>query len=105
MRNFRITVGCAALVTAIVAAWGHACGSADAQDLPLGGRQDCFEVIPARPGTLPSAPLLINKCSGATYVLATKPNDRRTYYWKPIQARAADDREKCFTYNNRVFCE
>ena len=104
-----------------------------AQEAPLpGSRTECFELVAARPGAIPGAPMLINKCAGTTYVLTRQgrpgQNSRAdpdpSYAWVPIAiiekpakpelvpalkgkregAKAASGK-KCFTYDNRSFCE
>lgn len=85
----------------------------------------CYELIPARPRIEPAAPMLVDKCSGRTWLL-TKAG-RGGYRWAAIdvdaeQPKATDrpptddkpasnptskgeDGKKCFTFNNRKFCE
>jgi hypothetical protein len=89
----------------------------------------CFELIPARPRIEPPTPLLVDKCSGRTWIL--KRTGRGGYRWAAIDAdngmpKATDrpptdnqptnkadnpsaekegDGKKCFTFNNRKFCE
>lgn len=85
----------------------------------------CYELIPARPRIEPSAPMLVDKCSGRTWLLTRA--GRGGYRWAAIDAdtdqpKAADrpptddkqasnpgskgeDGKKCFTFNNRKFCE
>ncbi len=79
----------------------------------------CFEVIPARPNIEPPAPILIDKCSGRSWVLI---RNGKSYRWSLIateseKAKTADrvpnagtampdgGSPKCFTFNNRKFCE
>ena len=104
-----------------------------AQEVALpGGRTECFELVAARAGTIPGAPMLINKCAGTTYVLTRQGKSGESsraapdpsYAWVPIaiiekpvkaesapvlkskreEAKAASGK-KCFTYDNRTFCE
>ena len=89
----------------------------------------CFELIPARPQIEPPAPMLVDKCSGRTWLL--KRAGRGTYRWATVDMdgempKATDrpptddqpankagnpaankdgDGKKCFTFNNRKFCE
>jgi hypothetical protein len=89
----------------------------------------CFELIPARPRIEPPVPMLVDKCSGRTWLL--KRAGRGTYRWATVDmdgevpkatdrpptdnqpANKADnppadkdgDGTKCFTFNNRKFCE
>ncbi|MGV3632720.1 MAG: hypothetical protein ACO1NY_00090 [Pseudorhodoplanes sp.] len=84
----------------------------------------CFEFIPARPRIEPPSPMLVDKCTGRTWLLTR--TSRGTYRWASIQSdgetpkapdRPATDRGhaeradkqggggKCFTFNNRKFCE
>jgi hypothetical protein len=69
---------------------------------------------------LPGAPLLINKCTGQTYVLTRVTVHRKsagpyTYRWQPIAvsdtpeaapkpATAAPTGHKCFSFDGRQFC-
>jgi hypothetical protein len=79
----------------------------------------CFEVIPARPNIEPPAPIMIDKCSGRSWVLT---RNGKSYRWSIIaleteKAKTADRVQnegaaasgggstKCFTFNNRKFCE
>lgn len=84
----------------------------------------CFELIPARARIEPLAPLLVDKCSGRTWLLVR--SGRGDYRWAAINTEnekpKATDRPatdtgpadkadkdgsagKCFTFNNRRFCE
>ena len=100
-------------------------GAAAAQNIPA----PCYELVPARPRIEPPAPMLVDKCSGRTWLL--KRAGRGSYRWAAIDAdddmpKATDrpptdnqpankadntsadkqgDGAKCFTFNNRKFCE
>ena len=89
----------------------------------------CYELIPASPRVEPAVPMLVDKCSGRTWLL--KRAGRGTFRWAtvdmdgdvpkatdrpPIDDQPAnkadnppatkdDDGKKCFTFNNRKFCE
>lgn len=84
----------------------------------------CYELIPARPGIEPPAPILVDKCSGRTWLLTR--SRRGAYRWAAVDtdgekpkandrpatdsqaANKADrvgDGKKCFTFNDRKFCE
>jgi hypothetical protein len=84
----------------------------------------CFELIPARVRIEPPVPMLVDKCSGRTWLLVR--SGRAAYRWAAIDtesekpkatdrpaidtgpANKADkdgDGKKCFTFNNRKFCE
>lgn len=89
----------------------------------------CFELIPARPRIEPPLPMLVDKCSGRTWLLMRA--GRGSYRWAAIDVaddmpKATDrpptdnqpagkadipsaekegDGKKCFTFNNRKFCE
>lgn len=84
----------------------------------------CFELIPAHARIEPQAPMLVDKCSGRTWVLVR--SKRGAFRWAAIHsdsempkatdrpatdtqpANKADkegDAKKCFTFNNRKFCE
>lgn len=45
----------------------------------------CFEVIPARPNVEPQAPLMIDKCSGRSWLLV---RDGKSYRWTLIAIEA-----------------
>jgi hypothetical protein len=62
-----------------------------APSVPTGGA--CYEMLPAEANTLPGSPMLINKCTGQTYVLTRVPGKEKAttghaYRWQPI---AMDD--------------
>jgi hypothetical protein len=89
----------------------------------------CYELIPARPRIEPPLPMLVDKCSGRTWLLMRA--GRGTYRWASVDMdsdipKATDrpptddqpankaetppankdgDGKKCFTFNNRKFCE
>jgi hypothetical protein len=84
----------------------------------------CFELIPARARIEPPVPMLVDKCSGRTWMLVR--SGRAAYRWAAIDTetekpkatdrpaidtgpadKAAKDGSgaKCFTFNNRKFCE
>ncbi len=80
----------------------------------------CFELIPARSRIEPPSPMLVDKCTGRSWLLV---RSRGSYRWAMIdmdQARpkATDrpvtdnqpmakdgDGQKCFAFNGRKFCE
>ena len=80
----------------------------------------CFEVIPARPNLEPPAAMMVDKCSGKSWVLI---RNGRNYRWSlistemekpkigdraPVEGAAPaleSGSQKCFTFNNRKFCE
>lgn len=84
----------------------------------------CFEFVPVRPRIEPASPMLIDKCTGRTWLLTR--GSRGAYRWAAIHTESempkATDRPvtdaspaakadkdggagKCFTFNNRKFCE
>ena len=89
-----------------------------APPLPAGGA--CYEMFPAEANTLPGSPMLINKCTGQSYVLARVPAKEKgaagqSYRWQPIAmadvaevkskpATAAPAGHKCFSFDGRLFC-
>ncbi len=96
---------------------------ARAQDEAAAPASACFAVIEAKPGVLPAAPILVDRCSGQTFVLTKKRrSDPPAYAWVPIgkveagtttparPARSAASsartqaRANCFSYNGRTFC-
>ena len=95
-------------------------GAIAEQAPPAPGGSVCYELIPAAANTLPGAPLLVNKCSGQTYVLTrmssrAKATGHHVYRWHPIAlgnatetkprpAAAAPAGSKCFAFDGRQFC-
>lgn len=96
---------------------------AHAQDEAAAPSSACFAVIEAKPGVLPAAPILVDRCSGETFVLTKKRRgDPTTYEWvaigkaesgsrvsaKPARSTASSAkmpaRGNCFSYNGRTFC-
>lgn len=86
---------------------------------PAGGA--CYEMLPGEANTLPGSPMLINKCTGQTYVLMRGPAKGKAagspaYRWQPIAvgddapearpkpAAAAPAGHKCFSFDGRQFC-
>ena len=82
----------------------------------------CFEVIAPRPNSQPRSPVLLDRCSGRTWLLVR--NADGIYRWRPIatdnaevafkapsrpQAQAPEIPKaaggKCFTFDGRKFCE
>ncbi len=80
----------------------------------------CFEVIPARPNIEPPAAIMVDRCSGKSWVLV---RNGKNYRWSlipteiekpkiadraPIEGAApapGAGSQKCFTFNGRKFCE
>ena len=95
-----------------------AAGAIAEQPPPAPEGSACYGLIPAAANTLPGAPLLINKCSGQTYVLTRVPlrekaAGRHMYRWHPIALGDATETKprpaaaagsKCFAYDGRQFC-
>ena len=93
----------------------------EAQSPPPSGGV-CFEMIPASPKTLPGTPILLNKCTGDSYLLARKQptaaggrKAEAAYQWLPIGGAVAIEGKakleqsnsvgaKCFSYDGRQFC-
>jgi hypothetical protein len=90
---------------------------AQAQPLPaVPPATACVEIIAAQAGIQPT--ILLDKCSGRTWQLASRRSTTgRVYVWRPL-ARQGDDvasaspaaaaaapRGKCFTFDGRTFCE
>jgi hypothetical protein len=95
--------------------------AAMAQSAPPPGGGACYEMLAAEANTLPGRPLLINKCTGQTFVLMRvppkgKPAGGSAYRWQPIAvgddsaeakpkpATAATAGHKCFSLDGRKFC-
>jgi hypothetical protein len=95
------------------------CERAAAQSEPTPPLQTaCFELVARQPGTPPDAPMLINKCTGKTFVLVTRSRRSQAgkpsqYVWEPIpiadpvrdMAGSRSAGKKCFAYDKRLFCE
>jgi hypothetical protein len=80
----------------------------------------CFEVLAGPSEMQPAGAILLNRCSGETWILVrTYPSPARgtpAYRWSAIIADVADPkppanspaaatRDKCFTFQGRRFCE
>ncbi len=83
---------------------------------PLQG-PPCYELLPAEANVLPASPILINKCTGQTYVLA-RARSGAAYQWVPIAVGDGKDVKpapkgtgsapagrKCFSFDGRHFCQ
>ena len=109
MRNF--------LLVAVLATGG---GTTVHATEPTGA---CFQVIEGQPDVAPAAPILVDRCSGKSFVLSRGRSGSRTYKWVAI-GKAADvspraarrattgpsssirvgDTKGCFTFNGRSYC-
>ncbi len=102
---------------AVAALWPA--GANDAA-LAQGAGPACFEVIAARPNVEPPAPIMIDKCSGRSWVLirngksyrwsliATETEKPKTTDRAPMEGAAPAPEggpQKCFSFNGRKFCE
>ena len=82
--------------------------------------QACFEVLAARPNVEPSVSIMVDKCSGRSWVLtrsgknfrwiliATEPEKPKFADRAPMADSAVAPgkmRQNCFTFNDRKFCE
>lgn len=90
----------------------------------------CFQVIEGQADVPPAAPLLVDRCSGATFLLARTRRDGKTAFeWVPITKAAPGTvaesvaspappsppspaprskgagRDGCFIYNGRSYCQ
>jgi hypothetical protein len=107
-----------AVFTCILSSLGH--GASAQSESSHTAQKDCIEFVAGRRDTPPCAPMLINKCTGHTFVLVTRqPSGSRGakhvhYLWQRIFMREpppelASTRtapgSKCFAYENRLFCE
>jgi hypothetical protein len=82
-------------------------------------QKPCFEFVAGRPDTPPGAPMLVNTCTGQTFVLAKQSHGPRggkhaRYVWQQLPMREvqsdltgtrAAQKSGCFAYDNRLFCE
>lgn len=82
----------------------------------------CYQVIEGQPNVAPAAPILVDRCSGKSFVLSRGRSGSRTYEWVAIRKAAeslkatrsaaagssskieAGDRKGCFKFNGRSFC-
>jgi hypothetical protein len=93
--------------------------TASANDLPASSSA-CFSVIAGRPDVPPAAPMLLDGCTGETFVLRRSLGHSGRYEWVALakgNATAAKASERvlpskppqvgkigCFTYNARSYC-
>jgi hypothetical protein len=107
-----------ALSLALLVTTGHAADQTSSQP------PHCFEVIAANPKGPPGAPILVNRCSGETYLLTRmRRNGQKsaTFQWVPIDKAISGAAGEpplqgatskaikptpngCFVYNQRIFC-
>ena len=83
----------------------------------------CYQVIEGQPDVAPAAPILVDRCSGKSFVLSRGRSGSRSYKWvaigkatyvAPRAARSATarpntsnrggDNKGCFTFNGRSYC-
>jgi hypothetical protein len=106
----------AASLCAVATAWAQT---------PDRDASPCFEIIAPQPNAQPRSPVLLNKCTGDTWLLVPRQGRRaRGYHWvrlalgepaatatpaKPRTAAppvaATAGAQKCFVFNGRRFCE
>jgi hypothetical protein len=86
-------------------------------------RSICYQVIEGQPDVAPAAPILVDRCSGKSFVLSRGRSGSRSYKWVAISkatdvspraarrptARAnpsirGGDNKGCFTFNGRSYC-
>jgi hypothetical protein len=80
----------------------------------------CFEVVASASETQPAGAILLNRCTGQTWILVRtyQPSARGNpvYRWSAIAGDAADPKpppaapvaatsDKCFIFQGRRFCE
>jgi hypothetical protein len=111
------------ILGAVMATAAHAQDSPHTQSPGTQSPATCFSVIEAKANVPPGAPILVDACSGATFILMrTGRGDRKSYMWRPIargtgaappvakasataaRAAPATDRSGCFSYSGRTFC-
>lgn len=91
--------------------------AAQAQAPPTSG--PCFQVIAGQADVAPAAPMLVDRCTGETFVLVRGPrNDGKaaSYVWTPLGKSAAEPAVRptstakaatkagCFDYNGKSYC-
>jgi hypothetical protein len=108
MRMIAFGLGAAVLIAA---------GNADAQT--AADTSPCFHVIEGQANVPPGAPVLVDRCTGNTFVLVRAKGGATAYRWAPIgrsgegetvaaRPSSAVPRAKatanCFSYNGRSYC-
>lgn len=91
--------------------------SADALRAQEPGQGVCFELHPAASAQPPHAPLLLNRCTGETFILVAGSSSKKRlaapsgYRWLPVSkgraipaVTAPAAGTKCFAYDGRKFC-
>ena len=116
MRWYLIAGSACLLAEVLLGGWHSAATAAESDET---AQKHCFQFVAGRPDTLPIAPMLINTCTGETFMLAKQARGLRgaksaQYVWRQIpmgepQPDAVNTRaarsSKCFAYDNRLFCE
>jgi hypothetical protein len=91
-------------------------GAVRAQDAQTGG---CFSIVTGNTDRPEAGAFLLNRCTGESWILVRAHQSAKgghSYRWSPIQAgpshvpsspagSAAAKSSKCFTFQNRRFCE
>jgi len=101
------------LATCLIGVMAAAPTQAQQQD-PAGQPSICFTVIEGRTDVPPGAPILVDRCTGETFVLT---RSRGQIAWSPIAKTSADRPETkavakspagpkkgCFSYSDRTYC-
>lgn len=93
--------------------------SASAQDTPTPPPSTCYTVVEGRPDVPPGAPLLVDLCSGDTFVLRRSHGHPPTFTWIALTKETASAKAsaltpsarpasaaqlRCFSYNGRSYC-
>jgi hypothetical protein len=109
-------------VIALICCVSTAVSAQEASPLPQTSR--CFAVIEGKSDVPPGVPILVNTCSGQTFMLSRsrRGSKQRSYQWIPITqpkqsgqteqrtSRATTrtskqaTRQGCFSYGGRTFC-
>jgi hypothetical protein len=97
---------------AVVGGGGLLLAGASAAEEPkrAPGTAACYEVVGPGNDSLPKSPILVNKCTGQTYLLVRSggPKGPQKYDWVPIAIREQPQptvaSRRCFTYDGREFC-
>jgi hypothetical protein len=98
-----------------LASVANSSGAARAQDAQTGG---CFSIVTGNTDRPEAGAFLLNRCTGQSWILMRAHQSAKgghSYRWSPIAGpsdppsrpveSAATKSSKCFTFQNRRFCE
>lgn len=104
------------LLLSLVVIFSASAASVQAQETTF----TCFSMIEGQADVPPAAPLLLNRCTGDTFVLRRSPKDPGGFAWAalskagsaaaepqrpPLELKSSNvGKSGCFTYNSRSYC-